>query len=95
MLTIVVELAYLLLHDPEEGQSPQQAVERALPALGFAATRDLMVAYYKRLQAGEGRTEALRQVKEARPDVILLDIMVPHLNGWEICRRLKQDPAAS
>ncbi|MGH7368815.1 MAG: response regulator, partial [Candidatus Rokuibacteriota bacterium] len=30
--------------------------------------------------AGNG-TEALRQVKEARPDVILLDIMVPHLNG--------------
>ena len=23
--------------------------------------------------------------------MILLDIMVPHLNGWEICRRLKQD----
>ena len=40
--------------------------------------------------AGTG-TDALRQVKEARPDVILLDIMVPHLNGWEICRRLKQD----
>jgi len=36
-------------------------------------------------------TDALRQVKHARPDVILLDIMVPHLNGWEICRRLKQD----
>jgi DNA-binding response OmpR family regulator len=35
--------------------------------------------------------DALRQVKEARPDVILLDIMVPHLNGWEVCRRLKQD----
>jgi CHAT domain-containing protein/tetratricopeptide (TPR) repeat protein len=30
-----------------------------------AATRDLMVAYYKRLQAGEGRTEALRQVQLA------------------------------
>ena len=27
------------------------------------ATRDLMVAYYKRLQAGDGRTEALRQVQ--------------------------------
>jgi two-component system alkaline phosphatase synthesis response regulator PhoP len=37
-------------------------------------------------------TDALRQVKGvSRPDVILLDIMVPHLNGWEICRRLKQD----
>jgi two-component system alkaline phosphatase synthesis response regulator PhoP len=40
--------------------------------------------------AGNG-TEALRQVRDARPDVVLLDIMVPHLNGWEICRRLKQD----
>src|SRR5439155_1963449 len=26
-------------------------------------------------------------------DVVLLDIMVPQLNGWEICLRLKQDPA--
>ena len=40
--------------------------------------------------AGSG-TDALRQVKEARFDVILLDIMVPQLNGWEICRRLKLD----
>jgi DNA-binding response OmpR family regulator len=37
-------------------------------------------------------TDALRQAREARPDVILLDIMVPQLNGWEICRRLKHDP---
>jgi DNA-binding response OmpR family regulator len=36
-------------------------------------------------------TDALRQVKGVRPDLILLDIMVPHLNGWEICRRLRQD----
>jgi two-component system, OmpR family, alkaline phosphatase synthesis response regulator PhoP len=35
--------------------------------------------------------DALRQAKDAPPDVILLDIMVPQLNGWEICRRLKQD----
>jgi phosphate regulon transcriptional regulator PhoB len=36
-------------------------------------------------------TDALREARDIRPDVILLDIMVPHLNGWEICRRLKQD----
>jgi DNA-binding response OmpR family regulator len=36
-------------------------------------------------------TEALRQAKETRFDVILLDIRVPQLNGWEICRRLKLD----
>ena len=40
--------------------------------------------------AGTG-TDALRQAKETRFDVILLDIMVPQLNGWEICRRLKLD----
>ena len=36
--------------------------------------------------------DALRQAREHQPDVILLDIMVPQLNGWEVCRRLKQDP---
>jgi len=34
----------------------------------------------------------LRQARESRPDIVLLDIMVPELNGWEVCRRLKQDP---
>jgi two-component system alkaline phosphatase synthesis response regulator PhoP len=36
--------------------------------------------------------DAVKQAREARPDVILLDIMVPQLNGWEVCRRLKQQP---
>ncbi len=35
--------------------------------------------------------DALRQVREVRPELVLLDIMVPQLNGWEVCRRLKQD----
>jgi two-component system, OmpR family, alkaline phosphatase synthesis response regulator PhoP len=43
------------------------------------------------LTAGSG-AEALKRAREARPDVVLLDIMVPQLNGWEVCRRLKEDP---
>jgi len=35
--------------------------------------------------------DALRLAREHRPDVLLLDIMVPQLNGWEVCRRLKAD----
>jgi two-component system alkaline phosphatase synthesis response regulator PhoP len=35
--------------------------------------------------------EALRIAREGHPEVILLDIMVPQLNGWEVCRRLKQE----
>jgi DNA-binding response OmpR family regulator len=35
--------------------------------------------------------DAVKRAREAHPDIILLDIMVPQLNGWEVCRRLKQD----
>jgi DNA-binding response OmpR family regulator len=35
--------------------------------------------------------DALTQARETRPELMLLDIMVPQLNGWEVCRRLKQD----
>ena len=38
-----------------------------------------------------GGYEALERVRYARPDLILLDVMMPDLDGFETCRRLKQD----
>jgi two-component system alkaline phosphatase synthesis response regulator PhoP len=35
--------------------------------------------------------DALLHARDGRVDAVLLDIMVPQLNGWEVCRRLKQD----
>ncbi|MFH1060452.1 MAG: two-component system response regulator [Pseudomonadota bacterium] len=35
---------------------------------------------------------ALEAVAEALPDIILLDIMMPGIDGYEVCRRLKDDP---
>ena len=45
---------------------------------------------YEVTVVGNG-ADGVRHAREGKPDVILLDIMVPQLNGWEVCRRLKQD----
>jgi two-component system, OmpR family, alkaline phosphatase synthesis response regulator PhoP len=37
--------------------------------------------------------ETLRKVKQWRPDLLLLDIMMPKLSGFEVCKRLRADPA--
>jgi len=37
--------------------------------------------------------EALRMAQEFRPDVLLLDVMMPLCDGFEVCRRLRGDPA--
>lgn len=43
------------------------------------------------LQATNG-TEALAKIAEHQPDLILLDIMMPKMSGFEVCRQLKADP---
>jgi twitching motility two-component system response regulator PilH len=41
--------------------------------------------------AGDGM-EALEQIQSQPPDMIVLDIVMPRMNGYELCRRLKADP---
>ena len=43
------------------------------------------------LSAADGK-EALKRVEEFRPDLILLDIMLPGLDGVSVCKRLREDP---
>ena len=36
--------------------------------------------------------EALEHIQKAHPDLVVLDIVMPRMNGYELCRRLKSDP---
>lgn len=47
---------------------------------------------YEVVEAFNGE-EALQQVARQRPDLVLLDVMMPLLDGYEVCRRIKRDPA--
>lgn len=51
----------------------------------------LTAAGYRRDVAYDGE-EALQKVEAEAPDLILLDVMLPHVNGYEVCQRLKDDP---
>jgi len=62
-----------------------------LRSLGFVLDR----AGYDVLEARSG-PDALTVVQEQRPDLIFLDIMMPELDGYEVCRRIKSsDESAS
>ena len=39
--------------------------------------------------------QALRKVAEARPDIALLDVIMPEKNGYEVCEAMKADPATA
>ena len=50
--------------------------------------------YHVAIAARSGQ-EGLRLAREETPDIILLDVMMPGLDGYETCRRLKRDPATA
>ena len=61
--------------------------------------RALVVHHLKRegyqVSAASSGEEALRQVQAAAPDLVILDLMMPAMDGLEVCRRLRQDPATA
>ncbi|QNN24562.1 response regulator [Planctomycetales bacterium ZRK34] len=58
--------------------------------------RELLQAYLEVLPcqittAGDG-IEALGMIEQSLPDLILLDVMMPRMSGFEVCQKLKSDP---
>ena len=78
-------------------QSPAPRRSRIL----VADDTDSIRALYRKLLATDGHEvidvgdgeAALAAVQQHHPDVVLLDVTMPQLDGLEVCRRLKSDPA--
>lgn len=51
-------------------------------------------AGYQVTLAGDG-VEGLGKVKDEQPDLVVLDVMMPHMDGFEMLRRMKADPETS
>ena len=70
---------------------------RVLIADDNEANVELMIAYLSELDvetavAVDGQ-DTLEKVESFEPDLILLDVMMPKLSGFEVCQRLKEDEA--
>jgi two-component system sensor histidine kinase/response regulator len=57
--------------------------------------RELLTTEGHRVQEAADGDQALSAVRRAPPDVILLDIMMPGMDGFQVCRILKNDPATA
>jgi DNA-binding response OmpR family regulator len=60
------------------------------PRFATIAMRILQRTGHRCVRAESG-TEALRAVREHRPDAIVLDVMIPAPDGLDVCRRLRSD----
>ena len=60
-----------------------------------ASIRDLARLYHEkegfRVQAAENGAEALEQVRQEQPALLVLDLMMPGIDGWEVCRRIRAE----
>ena len=78
------------------GPGPSPLLGRVLvvddrPSLREVLAFTLQEAGIDVVEAATG-ADALRLTREARPDLVLLDVMLPDIDGREVCRRLKADP---
>jgi DNA-binding response OmpR family regulator len=64
------------------------------PSIVTTLKFQVMNAGYDVLIANSGES-AMNSVSEKKPDLVLLDVMMPRINGWEVCRRLKANPATN
>ena len=61
------------------------------PNLVRSLTFILQKEGYATASAANGE-EALEKIKQSKPDLVFLDVMMPQKNGYEVCKEVKQEP---
>lgn len=73
--------------------------DRILIADDNAANRELLEAYLAtvdcEIETAVDGQDTLNKVESFRPDLILLDVMMPKLSGFEVCKKIKENPTTS
>ena len=64
------------------------------PGIRLVLRDSLAIEGYQVITAADG-PEGLRQALECKPDLILLDLMLPFLDGFEVCRRVRREGLTS
>lgn len=57
--------------------------------------RDMLKDKFKQIYAAAGGVEALELLRKYQPDIIVSDVMMPRMNGYELCKQIKEDIAVS
>jgi DNA-binding response OmpR family regulator len=83
--------------EPHVPNNQTEATPRVLIADDDPLGAELLEAYlsdseYELRTASDGE-QTLQLVASWRPDLILLDVMMPRISGFEVCKRLRADPA--
>ncbi|PWR23431.1 PleD family two-component system response regulator [Zavarzinia compransoris] len=65
-----------------------------VPVIRKILEAKLVAEFFEVIVAGSGQ-EAIEKAHAEQPDIVLLDVMMPDINGFEVCRRLKADPLTS
>lgn len=79
---------------PREGRrarTPRVLVVDDYPDTREILTEMLVIRGF-RVETAENGVEALERTRAWRPDVVLLDLSLPDLDGYEVCRRVRSDP---
>lgn len=67
----------------DDTEANRYALARILKAAGFRVTE------------AAGGNEALQRVATLRPDLVVLDVRMPDMPGWDVCHRIKSNPATA